>query len=269
MDMRLGGKRALVTGASSGMGVEIAKLLAEEGVAVAVHGRDRPRTEATAGQITRAGGRAVVAVGDLTTDAGADAVAAAVNEALGGVDILVNNAGGPIGRDTPRWDDIPASQFLEAYNLNLVAALRMIRRLAPAMAERGWGRVINISSGTARQGVGIVHDYAAAKIALESLSLNLSLNLAPQGVTVNTVMPGSTLTEMGREYLEALRDERGWPDDLAEMERRFVTELSPQPIPRMGKPEEIASAVVFLASPRSDYTTSAVLRVDGGFSKAL
>ena len=269
MDLQIAGKRALVTGASSGIGVEIARLLAREGVAVVVHGRDRERTEHTANAIADAGGRAVVAIGELAGDAGADAVAAVANEAFGGIDILVNNAGGANDTAMLQWQDIKPEDYIAAYQVNVLAGLRLIQRLAPAMAERGWGRVINVSSTVARQPIGTVHDYAAAKNALENLSLNLSNNLAPKGVTVNTIISGLVMTAAARAYVEHLRDANGWPGGEAEMQQRYISEFNPQLVRRLGRPQEIASAVAFLASPLSDYTTGATLRVDGGQIRGL
>lgn len=267
MNLQLAGKRALVTGASSGIGVEIARLFAAEGVAVAVQGRDAARTGATVDAIVRDGGQAIAAIGDLTSDEGAEMVASRAVDALGCIDILVNNAGGGSHTDVRPWDRIPVGNYAETYNLNVLAGLRLVHRLAPAMADRGWGRIVNISSSIARQGMGMMHDYSAAKIAQENIALNLSLNLAPSGVTVNTVVPGLTMTPTARDYIGKLRDEHGWAD--LETERRYIAEFAPQPVPRLGRPEEIAHAVLFLASPLSDYTTGAVLRVDGGMSRAF
>jgi 3-oxoacyl-[acyl-carrier protein] reductase len=143
MDLDLKGRRALITGSSSGLGEAIAKMLAREGADVIVHGRDCSRVEAVANTISGAGGRADQALGDLTTDAGADAVC---EQALarGPVDILVNNAGYYGSRG---WSDTSEDEWLNAYNANVVSGVRMIKRLVPAMRERGWGRVIQISGG--------------------------------------------------------------------------------------------------------------------------
>jgi NAD(P)-dependent dehydrogenase (short-subunit alcohol dehydrogenase family) len=268
MDLRIEGKRALVTGASSGIGAETARTLAREGAVVVVNGRDRARTEQTAREIEQAGGKAVVAIGDLTRDEDADAVAAVAHDALGGIDILVNNAGGA-NSDPRRWNEIPLSEFFDSYNLNVIAGLRLIHHFAPAMVERGWGRIINISSAVGRQAMNAMHDYGAAKMALENLSLNLSMDLARNGVTVNTVIPGMILTPTAHGFLDELRDHFGWPDDPAEIQRRYTLEVAPQPVPRFGDPSEIAAAIAFLASPVSDYTTGAVLRVDGGMTRGL
>jgi NAD(P)-dependent dehydrogenase (short-subunit alcohol dehydrogenase family) len=249
--------------------VAIAATLAAEGVAVAVNGRNQARTEQTVRKIEERGGRAVAAVGDLTTDAGAEQVAEIAVRALGGIDILVNNAGGALRDDNPEWVDITPQDYFDSLNINFVAGVRLARILAPAMVERGWGRIINISSTAGRQSLGAMHDYGPAKAAIENFSLNLSRNLSPKGVTVNTIAPGMILTEGSTSFLETLRDQLGWEDDLDVMQRRYATEVFPQTIPRLGKPSEIGAAVAFLASPISDYTTGALLRVDGGTSKAL
>ena len=270
MDFRFTGKRALVTGASSGLGAATAKMLAEEGVTVVVNGRNQQRTARTVAEITARGGKAIPAVGDLTSDAEANHVADIADQALGGIDILVNNAGGALrGDDNPDWTDISPDDYLASFNINTVAAIRLALRFAPAMAERGWGRIINISSTAGRQALGALHDYGPAKAGIENWGLNLSKNLAASGVTVNTIAPGMIFTAGSKEFLETLRDQFGWPDDMAEIERRYATEVFPQAIERLGKPEEIAAAVTFLASPLSDYTTGACWRVDGGTSIGL
>ncbi len=269
MDLRIDGKRALVTGASSGIGKETALTLAREGATVVVAGRNRERTAATGKAIEDAGGRAVIAIGDLTSDEGADAIADTALEALGGIDILVNNAGGSDGDATRTWREIEPADYIASYQLNLIACVRLVRRLAPGMVERGWGRVINISSAVGRQAMNALLHYGTAKIALENLTLNLSMDLAKHGVTANVIVPGMVLTDVAEGYLDLLRDHYGWPDDAAEIQRRYTAEVMPQPVPRFGQPQEIAAAVSFLASPLSDYTTGATLRVDGGMTRCL
>jgi 3-oxoacyl-[acyl-carrier protein] reductase len=142
MDLNLRGKRALVTGSSAGIGAEIARVLAQEGASVVIHGRNAERANKFAAEIRAAGGAAAVALGELTDDAQAERVAHEAEAAFGGVDILVNNAGSyPI----TAWWDTPPDVWLETYNTDVVAGVRLVKLLVPGMIERGWGRVIQIS----------------------------------------------------------------------------------------------------------------------------
>ena len=149
MDLNLTGKRALVTGSSSGIGRGIAAVLAGEGASVIVHVRNRERAEETAELIRQAGGTAFLAIGDLANDDGAGVVAQAVARHTGGIDILVNNIGGTesYGGQMLSWFEVSAEHWLGTLQQNLISAVRMIHAFVPAMRERGWGRVINISSG--------------------------------------------------------------------------------------------------------------------------
>ncbi len=147
MDMKLAGKRALVTGSSSGIGAVIVELLAAEGAAVVVHGRNESRASAVAEAIRANGGKAEVAIGDLATDAGADAAARAALSG-GPIDILVNNAGILVGQP---WMEGTADLWQQVYNNNVISSVRMIQRLVPQMRERHWGRVIHIGGGLAQQ----------------------------------------------------------------------------------------------------------------------
>jgi 3-oxoacyl-[acyl-carrier protein] reductase len=264
MDLQLSGKRALVTGGSGSLGGAIALALAREGVAVAVHGRDRDRTEETARKLRETDMKAIAVTGDLSQDSEADAVAGAALAALGGIDILVNNAGGSIRRDNPAWTDVTPSEWLHIYSVNVVAAIRLSQALAPGMIERGWGRIINTSSIAGQFANGMVHHYGAAKAALDHLTVSLSKSLAPEGVTVNSVVPGTILTPNIERLIGTLREQRGWSDDLVDNQRRYTEEFIPQPVKRLGRPEEIAAAVLFLASPIASYITGASIRVDGG-----
>ena len=269
MDLQLKGKRALVTGSSSGLGRAIALELAAEGVSVAVHGRDRERAEATAKEVEALGVKAVVTVGDLMSDEDGDRICDTALEGLGGIDILVNNAGAVLRMDNPEWIEIEPREWLDSYNLNVGAAVRCTRRMVPGMVERGWGRVINISSTGGSQTSGFLLDYSAAKAGVDNLTVNLSKNLAPKGITVNAIIPGTILTPAVERWLVTLRKQLDWPDDLEENERVYTTELTPQPIPRLGRPREIAVAAAWLASPLSAYTTGAFLRIDGGTAMAV
>jgi len=268
MDLRLSGKRALVTGSSSGIGAAIARELAAEGVDVVVHGRDRAKAQAVADDVAALGVRTGVSTGDVCSDADCAVIAGSALSALGGIDILVNSAGGVVTSGNPDWLDVSSDQWLESFNLNVVSAVRMARLLSPGMVERGWGRIISISSVGGKQLSGRLHEYGAAKAATDHLTGNLSRTLGPLGVTVNVIAPGTVLTPMAARWIETVKAQQGWQGDFAEAERRYAGEWAEQPIRRLGRVEEIAAMAAFLASPRSDFTTGAVIRVDGGVLRA-
>ena len=264
MDLQLTGKRALVTGSSSGLGAAIALELAAEGVSVAVHGRDPARTEETFRAVEARGVKAIYACGDLAKDEDAEAVARAAMEGLGGVDILVNNVGAVLRMDNPDWMDVTPKEWLDSFNVNIVSAVRLSQLLVPQMRERRWGRVINISSTGGSQTRGFLLDYAAPKAAIGNFTVNLSKLVAKDGVTGNAVIPGTMLTPAVERWLDTLRDQLGWPDDLAENERVYCAEVTPQPIPRLGRPREIATAVAFLASDEAAYISGQIISINGG-----
>jgi NAD(P)-dependent dehydrogenase (short-subunit alcohol dehydrogenase family) len=264
MDLQLKGKRALITGASSGLGAATALELANEGVSIVVHGRDKDRAEAVAAEVRAKGVGAAVAIGDITKDADANAIADTALAAFGGIDILINSAGGVVRDGNPTWQQMSPDDWLMAFNFNVVSIIRFCQKLVPPMMDRNWGRVINISSIAGRVFSGLLHDYGAAKAAVDHITTNLSKTFAPKGVTVNAIVPGTIMTPQSKRWVVTLGKQKGWPDDLAEQERRYTTEHSPQPVPRLGRPDEIAAAATFLASPRSNYTTGATLVVDGG-----
>lgn len=269
MDLQLKEKRALVTGGSSGIGAGIARQLAQEGVSVVVHGRDRGRAEAVAAEVAAYGVQSAVALGSVTDDADMDAVADAALAALGGIDIVVNSAGGVVTSGNPDWNNVSSQEWLDSMNLNVVSVVRLAKKLTPGMIARGWGRIINISSSGGKQLSGRLHDYGSAKAALDHMSANMSRNLAPHGITVNTIAPGTVLTPQARRWIETVQQQEGWEGDFAEAERRYTSEWVEQPVARLGRVEEIAAAAAFLASPLSDFTTGSVMRVDGGVLRAV
>lgn len=260
MDMKLAGKRALVTGSSSGIGAVIVKLLAQEGAAVVVHGRNENRTIAVAEAIRTSGGKAEVAIGDLAGDAGADAAAQAAL-AGGPIDILVNNAGILVGQP---WMEGTADLWQQVYNNNVLSSVRMIQRLVPQMRERHWGRVIQIGGGLAQQPIANGPQYSAALAARHNLAVSLARELKDSGVTSNIVAPGSILTEVGRARYLRMAPVHGWGETWEEIEPKAVLAIAPNDTGRFGRPEDIAAAVVYLASPMADYVSGATLRVDGG-----
>ncbi len=270
MDLYLTGKRALISGSSSGLGAECARRLAQEGCKVVVHGRDRDRAEQTAEDIRKAGGEAAVTVGDLEKDEDANQVCADALAAFdGGIDILVNNAGLLIRADNPDWTTVPPSDWMRSFNINVVAAVRLAQKLVPGMIERGWGRVINFSSVAGYQMLGQLLEYGPAKAGVHNLTINLSHMISAKGVTVNTIAPGTIATPGIDHFMDSMVGQPGWADSREANEEIYASNIYPQPIQRLGKPSEIAAAVALLSSPLSDYTTGALWRIDGGISKAL
>lgn len=265
MSLELENKRALVTGSSSGIGEAIAKRLAREGATVAVHGRNSERTAQVADDIEGAGGKSCIATGDLSSEHEVDAVAETVQSALGGVDILVNCAGGEAaGGGTAEWLDVSSGEWMSAYKSNVVAATRMIGQVVPGMKARGWGRVIQVGSVAGHTPLAMIPDYGAAKAALLNLTVSLSKALARTGVTSNSISPGLTLTPSVENWLRGLAKENGWGDDWETIEYRAVTELVPNRIGRMGRPEDIAHAAAYLANPQSGFMTGGDILIDGG-----
>jgi 3-oxoacyl-[acyl-carrier protein] reductase len=265
MGLELNGKRALVTGSSSGIGEVIAKRLASDGARLVVHGRNLERTERVAAVIRASGGEAHVAVGDLASDDQADSVADAVEAALGGVDILVNNAGGESsGGGRAPWLDATPAEWVAAYQGNVVSTVRMIRRFVPGMKAAGWGRIIQISSLVAHRPAVVIPDYAAAKAALINLTVGLSRTLANTGITVNSISPGIILTPGVEGWLRSLAGQFGWGTEWAEIEKHALAELAPNHSGRIGRPEDVAHAVSYLASPQAGFVTGTDMMVSGG-----
>lgn len=261
MDLQLRGKRAVVTGSSSGIGEAIAKTLAAEGVAVVVHGRREAEAKRVAGEITAKGGKAVVALGDLATDAGADVVAK-IAEGLGGADILVNNAG---AFPQKPWLDSTAAEWNDLYNQNVGSMVRLITRLVPGMKQRRWGRVISLASVVAAMPQAAMANYSATKAANLNLAVSLAKDLAGTGITSNAVSPGMIVTPGVEDMLKGMAPQFGLPaDDFATLEQFAVKNMVPNPSARLGRVEDIAAAVTFLASPQAGYINGANIRVDGG-----
>ncbi|CAN5412472.1 SDR family NAD(P)-dependent oxidoreductase [soil metagenome] len=262
MDLQLTGRRTLVTGSSSGIGEAIARLLAQEGAAVIVHGRNRERAEKVAVDINAAG----IAVGDLSSDEGAEAVHAEARVALGGnVEILINNAGGSATGNTSRSPiDIRADDWVANYHANTLSSVRLCRLAVPDMVAAKFGRVIQISSAVAVQPNNLGSDYSAAKAALNNFTVSLAGSLKGVGVTVNTVSPGVIMVDglirFGR---------RKYGDEtlsIEEITSRLAAEkvFDLPPAGRLGTPEDLAMVACMLASPRSGFITGANYRVDGG-----
>ena len=243
---RLQGRTALVTGSTSGIGRGIALALAAEGAHVVVSGRDAARGDDAVKAIRAAGGRADFVLADIgASAAAARGLAEEATEVLGGrIDILVNNAGiYPVGPTADVTDE--TLEALLAVNIRAPHALVAV--IAPAMAARGGGSIVNIGSWMGSLGIGFSALYGATKVALEQMSRSWAAEYGHSGVRVNSVAPGAVLTE-GNESSK---------DVLEQM-------TAPTPAGRVGTPADIANAVVFLASDDASFIHAATLAVDGG-----
>ena len=264
MKLGLHGKKALVTGASDGLGAGIAKLYAEEGAIVGVHGRNRERIEEVVSTIRDAGGQAYPLVADLIDPAGAPALVDAALAAMGQVDILVANAGGSGDEKSMTWEGTNEKMWAETFQLNVHSTVELIRRLAPAMKERGYGRIIVMSSAAGIEPIPMQPAYGAAKAALLNLTVSTSKWLRGSGVTINAISPGAILTKATKGYIERAAADRGWEGEFAELEARIVKSQMRIPVGRTGRVREVAGLAAFLASDYAGFIHGADYRIDGG-----
>jgi 3-oxoacyl-[acyl-carrier protein] reductase len=269
MDLQMRGKRAFVSGSSSGIGLGIALELAAEGCDVVVHGRDEARTKETARMVESKGVRAAVALGDLADEQQAMRVCDAAMGAFGGIDILINNCGRTLRYDNPDWSELKSEDWIKSFEVNFLAGIRLAGRFVPGMKDKGWGRIVNVSSTTATHVWGILIDYGTAKAALNKLTADMSKTLGPHGITVNAIIPGTILTPAIEEYMKVLKQQNGWGDDAEENERRYTKEIFPQSVPRLGKLRDTATLSTFLASPLAGYINGAFVRIDGGLAQFM
>lgn len=250
---RIEGRVAVVTGAGSGIGRAIARRFVAEGASLVANDIVPSSLESVAKELAPAGDRVVTLAGDMSRSVTADALAALASERFGRIDVWVNTAGGSVPIPFAEIDEAAYRADL-AKNLDTAwfgcqAALRV-------MAEQGSGSVVNFSSGSALLASQGLHAYAAAKAAILSLTRNLALEYAPKGIRVNAIVPGPILTPVFAEYLKRLPDGGARQGDHV-------------PMKRLGRPEELAAAVLFLASDDASYVNGVALPVDGAITAIL
>jgi NAD(P)-dependent dehydrogenase (short-subunit alcohol dehydrogenase family) len=245
--MRLAGESVLVTGSTSGIGLHTAIACAREGARVAVHGRNAERGEAVARKIADAGGEAVFVAADVADEGECARLVATAAERLGGLTVLVNNAvqgtGGrsPIGSfDTEVWERV--------LRVNLTSVAWLCRAAVPHMQRSGHGSIVNVSSRQAERASAGLAPYIASKGGLNALTRSIAVDYAKDGIRCNAISVGYVLNDR--------RDAGITPERRAELEAMHLT--------RLGRPEDVAWAVVYLASRESEFVTGALLPVDGG-----
>jgi len=260
VDLGLKERTCVVTGASRGIGLATARALCAEGASVLLVARAQAALESAAESCRAAGGSAEVLSLDVTEpDAGVRMLAAA-RASFGEPDVLVNNAG------TARWrdlDDVPDEDWQSAWELNVMASHRAMRALVPGMRERGWGRVVNVSSTAGKRPSANMPEYSVAKAAQLSLSRLWADRCAQDGVLVNAICPGPTRSELWVGE-GGLADQSAALSDLAGPEEALLKTGMGRPIGRLAEVDEIAGAIVFLCSERASYVAGAAWSVDGG-----
>jgi 3-oxoacyl-[acyl-carrier protein] reductase len=264
MDLGLSGRACLVTGASRGIGRVTARMLCAEGADVLLVARSEDRLLEAADECASsghaAGGRAESLAADVTEPDAAARIVSEADERLGQLDVLVNNAGTAKWRDL---DEVPDEDWYAAWEVNVMAPLRLMRAAAPAMRERGWGRIVNVSSTSGKRPSSSMAEYSVAKAAELSLSRLFADRYAPHNVLVNAICPGPVKSELWMEeggLLDQSKELAGHPS----REEALDAAGSKRPIGRLAEPEEIAAAIVFLCSEHASYTSGAAWSVDGG-----
>ncbi len=257
MDLGLAGKVAIVTGGSRGVGRAIAASLLREGARVMISARDPQRLEATRAALEReTGGEVRAAAADLASDADAKALIDATLKTFGHLDILVNNAATVMPAD---FMTLTEDHWAKVFEQKLNGYVRCLRHTIPVMKGRGWGRIINISGLGARQPGSRTVPVGVNNAAVLNLTKSLAWALAPDNILVNAVVPYIINTDIQDETMRRLAALTGRPE--AEIRKERVANIS---LCRMGRPEEVADVVTFLASERTSFVTGAAWHVDGG-----
>lgn len=244
MDLGIAGKRALVTGSSKGLGKAVAAALAAEGVRVAICSRNAETVARTAAELKAEGFPA-----DLSAPGAVEKLVADVTKKFGGIDILVSNTGGP---PPTGFDNTSDAQWRSGFEGLFMSTVKLIRLCLPGMRERKWGRIMTVTSVTAREPLDGLTISNAIRPGLHGLLNSLSREVGKDGITVNALMPGSTLTDRLKDF----------PFDPEEIDRTI-------PARRLGRPEDFGAVAAFLASEQAGYINGEAIAVDGGMLRSI
>lgn len=262
MDLGLKGKVALVAAASRGLGRAVAEELAAEGASLILCARHTEALNETRDHIAITSGAPVLAVpADVTISNDIARVVAAGQAQFGSIDILVTNAGGP---PAGRVETLTRDQWEAATRLTLMSAIDMTRLVLPGMKERGWGRILNITSISVKQPVENLVLSNSLRAAVTGFARTLANEVAADGITVNNILPGYTRTERVEELAEMMAEKEGIT--AADFTARWEKEI---PMKRLGEPREFAALAAFLVSERASYITGTSIQVDGGWIRSL
>jgi 3-oxoacyl-[acyl-carrier protein] reductase len=266
VDLGLAGAAVVVSGGSKGMGRAAAECLAAEGARVAVLARTQATLDDTVAALESLGSPDAVGLrADLTRNEEVEAAFAELHERWGELHGLVN-AAGPVDVGIKAFEDLDDDEWVATFDIGTLSAVRSVRAALPLLRAAEWARIVNISAHSTRRQSPSLVAYTASKAAMTSVGKNLAQSLAPDGILVNTVSPGSFLSEGMRAYLVSLPPERGIDPDSLTDAMRVITEDFGHPafLPRAGAPTEIGPLIAFLVSPRNSYMTGANINVDGG-----
>ena len=262
MDLGLEGRAALVTAASKGLGRAIATELARGGANVVISSRDEEALSETANEIREETGAEVdFRVADLTSAGDIQALVSHAAGRFGGVDVLVNNTGGP---PAGVFEDLDDGAWQGAFEQILLSLVRCVRGVLPLMRERGGGRIVNVASSSLKQPIENLTLSNTFRAGLVGLAKDLSVQLAPDGILVNTLGPGRISTARTQNMDGTQAESRGVA--VEEVRAEFEARI---PLGRYGTPEEFARVAAFLASPANSYVTGQAILVDGGMIRAL